>query len=305
MEELLKKLLEADLLSAETKTELETAFNEQLTEAIESAKKKAGDEVKAQLSEQWVAEKTTLIEAIDLKVEEFLKEELTQLKGDIDRFRDLEAEQAEKLVEAKGHMADQLRTDLAELIEKLDTFLEIRLTAELEELREDITAEKKRMFGRRMFEAFADEYHFAFADDESVQAKLQEAEARLKETTKQLDEAEKGRDTVVREMKMKKLLEPLSGRQRDIMETVLSNVATDDLEDGYKTFVGRILRETQTTDPEKEKTVLQEGDGVSTEPGVKTKLVTGDDPGTKTQDVKKPISEQVVWARHLAGIDEK
>ena len=124
MDELLKKLLEAEMLTEETRAELQTAFKSQLDEAINSARQEATATVTAELREQWISERETLIEALDSKVTEAMISEFDELKEDIERFRDLEAEYAEKLVEAKGDMATVLKGDVAQLIEKLERVIQ-------------------------------------------------------------------------------------------------------------------------------------------------------------------------------------
>ena len=153
MNELLQKLLEAEVLSEDTKKELETGFTKQLDEAIEVAKASASADVRAELTEQWITERDNIIEAVDSKVGDYLTEELNELKTDIENFRDLEAEYAMKLVEAKAAMGEELKKDLIELVENVDTFLDMRLASELEELREDIDVVRQNDFGRRIFEA--------------------------------------------------------------------------------------------------------------------------------------------------------
>lgn len=246
MEELLKKLLEAQILSEDSKKELEEAVKKQLEEAVNAAKKEAEDTVRAQLAEQWIAERDALIEAIDQKVTEFCENELSELKGDISSFRDLEAEYAKKLVEAKGEMGEQLQKDLKALVEKLDAFLEIRIAAEFEELREDIEEARKLEFGRKLYEAFSEEYRKHFVDEFSVEAELRETQEQL-DTLKAKYEAEVGEKAVLsRKIKMESVLKPLSGTAREVMETILSNVATEQLEEGYRTFIGRVLKEDVT-----------------------------------------------------------
>ena len=258
MEELLQKLLEAEVLSAETKTELETAFSTKLEEAVEVAKTEASADVRTELTEQWVQERDALIEAIDSKVGDFLREELGELKDDIDRFRDLEADYAEKLVEAKASMGNELKGDLTELVEKIDAFLEIRLAAEMEELKEDVSEARKNDFGRRVFEAFVSEYSKNYADDDSMEGTLRETESRLVDTSKALEESERKLSQMSRKLKLEEVLSPLSGRPHDVMEAILRNVATDQLDEGYKTFIGRVLREATEETSEKEDKVLAE-----------------------------------------------
>lgn len=262
MDELLKKLLEAEVLTEETKTEIESAVKKQIDETMAKAREEATAQVTAELNEQWITERETLIEALDAKITEALTEEVAELRADIDRFRDLEAEYAEKLVEAKSEMADQLKGDIAQLIEKLDAFLEVRLSAELEELREDFEVVKKQQFGKTVFEAFVEEFKKHYAGDNSIESKLNEAEQRLADAMLALESAEKKAAKLERSIKLESVLKPLSGRSREVMEAILKNVETTMLEEAYKTYVGRVLKETTVVEDtsEKEETVLAEGE---------------------------------------------
>lgn len=286
MNELLKKLLEAEVLTEETKKELEEAFNTQLDSAIKGAKEDAAADVRAELTEQWIKERDTLIEALDSKVSEFLETELKELKNDIERFRDLEAEHAEKLVEAKGAMAKQLKADIGTLIEKLDSFIEIRLAAEMEELREDIEDQKKKEFGKKMFEAFAEEFKSYYADDDSTEGQLRETEQRLEDVLEELEKAESELASHKRDRKLGEVLKPLAGRQREVMEAILKNVDTDMLEEAYKTYIGRVVKEAVAS--EKEDKVLAEGkkEGVKKEEKKDVKGVK------KTGDNKEALKEE-------------
>lgn len=317
MDELLKKLLTAEVLTEETKQELEAAFKDHLTEAVSKAREEATAVVTAELNEQWITERETLIEAIDEQVSTVLSEEMKELKEDIERFRDLEAEYADRLVEAKTEMAEQLKDDVDTLIEKLDKFLEIRLTAELEELREDITVVKKNEFGKKVFEAFVNEFKKHYTTDDSVEGKLTEAEQRLEDTLTALEEAEKKIAKMERAGKMREVLAPLSGRQREVMEAILKNVDTPLLEEAYGVYISKVVKETshktdvkEADTSEKETTVLAEGEKKEAAP-VKGKAVTGDNAEVlkegveldKEQEVKSSISDdEKTRIRKLAGL---
>jgi hypothetical protein len=290
MDELLKKLLAAEVLTEETKQELEAAFKGQLTEAFEKARAEAQATVTAELNEAWLTERDTLIEALDAKVTEALTEELSELRTDIERFRDLEAEYAVKLVEAKGEMAVTLKKDVGQLIEKLDNFLEIRLSAEIEELREDITEVKKNEFGKKVFESFVAEFKKHYAGDDSVEAKLTETEQRLADALATLEESEKKAAKLERSIKMEKVLAPLSGRTREVMEAILKNVDTPLMEDAYKTYVGRVLKETaeKAVTSEKEEKVLAEGEKKEVRGVVKS----GDNKAQQEEEVVFEAAEQ-------------
>jgi len=155
-------------------------------------------------------------------------------------------------------MSDELKDDLMELVEKVDAFLEIRLSAEIEELREDLNTVRKNDFGRRVFEAFSDEFGANYADEDSAETSLRETVERLKDAEEALAESESKRGEIERTVAMETVLSPLAGRQREVMEAILRNVDTDHLEEGYKTFIGRVIRETDNS--EKEGSVLAESD---------------------------------------------
>ncbi len=318
MEELLKKLLENEVLTPETRKDLESAFKQKIDSETKKAREEATASVTAELNEKWIIERDTLIEALDAKVSEVLKEELAELKEDIERFRDLEAEYAEKLVEAKGEMAKDLKKDVDTLIEKLDAFLEIRLAKELTELREDIASEKKKQFGKKVFEAFVEEFKKHYAADDSVEGKLNETEQRLDDALKALEDAEKKIAKMERGKKLDEVLKPLSGRSKEVMEAILKNVDTPLLEDAYKTYIGRVLKETVVEEPkkdekagdkktsEKETKVLAEGK--KEEKKLNGKVVSGDDKekiteGEKLEQQPGKISEEKKQQlRRLAGI---
>jgi len=318
MEELLNKLLEADVLSEDTKKELEETIKTRLEEAEKAAREEAEKSVRAELTEQWVKERDALIDAVDAKVTEYLENETSELREDIERFRDLEAEQAEKLVEAKGEMAGELKKDLQELVERLDAFLEIRLAAEFDELREDLDEQKKKDFGRRIFEAVAEEYRDSYVDEESTEAELVETRERLDDTEKALEESERKRETLERVRKLEEILEPLEGRTRDVMEAILKNVATSQLQEGYKTFIGRVIKETEKdseTTSEKEEKVLAEGKKETSKKKLKkdeaVKKTGNVDDDSKDEDEeneegKNKLSEAArVRLQKLAGVKRK
>lgn len=320
MDELLKKLLEAEVLTEETKTELEAAVKQQLEEALSQAKVEATATVTAQLNEQWITERDILIETLDEKVTEVLEHELAELKEDVERFRDLEAEYAEKLVEAKHELAAKLGEDLDELVQRIDAVVEIRLAEELEELKSDIEQTRKNMFGKKVFEAFAEEFKSFYTADDSLEVKLSETEQQLTDAMTALAEAETKNATLERAQKMRAVLAPLTGRTREVMEAVLKSVDTPLLEDAYKTYIGRILKESTAApaevDSEKETKVLAEKDE-SKDSQVVGIVKNGDDTAQLNESldlakrdeaasvVKTAISpEERIRLRRLAGLSQ-
>ena len=279
MEKLLHDLLEAEILTTETAKELQESITTQLNEAIAKAKADATAEVTAQLNEQWITERDILIETLDEKITEVLVQELSELKEDCERFRDLEAEYAEKLVESKHELASKLQEELTQLVQKIDAVVEIKLAEEFNEFKDDIEQTRKNLFGKKVFEAFAEEFKTFQVSDESsngIEAQLAEAQTQRDDAMKALAEIEAERAALIRTQTLTKVLAPLTGRTREVMEAILRNVDTPMLEDAYKTYIGRILKESSKDEnSEKEDKVLAEtaGSKDSTPTGV---TVTGD-----------------------------
>lgn len=297
MDEILKKLLESDLLSEETKTEVEAQLKAVMESFMTEERSKLEVEIRSQLTEEFVKAREELADKVDIMIESVLTKEFDELKDDINKFRDLEVEYAEKLVEEKERLAQTLNEQLNQLVDKIDAFLEVRLDEEFAELKEDIDQVKKLECGRRIFEAFEAEFKvFRKNDLESVEQELAEAKDKLSDATRKITEMEQARLTEARNTKMEELLAPLSGSTREQMKVILSNVATEKLEEAYNVYITRVLRESTPAKPESKP--LTENKTAPT-----GKMVTGnvDEVPQVTEDDEKP-SEQLLRMRKLAGL---
>lgn len=301
MDEILNKLVESDLLNEDTKASLVEAFNEQISEAVTLAKAEATAEVREQLSEQFVAEKALLVEALESKNDDFLKEHLSELLSDFESFRDLEAEYATKLVEARQELAESVQKDMAQLIQDLDEYNTQFMQESFEELSESIEEVKKNMLGMKIYEAFAQTYQDTFVDSNDTLNALREAEEKLEETKKQLESTNQKLDESVRESKLQAVLANLHGRPREVMEQILSTTPTDKLDEHYEKFIGRVLNEGSKEKESEKSPVLAEDKSLD-----KTVEITGDvvpvneSTGNKKEKV---LSEEVEKRlRTMAGL---
>lgn len=307
MDELLKSILGAEVLTEQSQQQLLEAFQQHLDEQVALAKEDAKQSVTAQLTEQWIIEREALIETIDQKLDEQLEKEFAELRSDIENFRDLEAEYAGKLVEAKASMAEELKSDMAVLLKRIDEFLEDRLTSEFEELREDIEEAKRDRFGRKIMEAFAQEYQHLFVDENATQAKLQESIDQINELKDQAAQLQKANEKLIRESSINSLLSPLSGRQREVMEAILEKTATTKLSETYDKFIGRILTEATNPTSVKESTVLTEGkqtqDKTITEKKIVLKEGNSGNNSAERLNESSLSEDQKIKLRKLSGIE--
>lgn len=313
MKELFNKLFESDLLTEESKQELKTLVEQAIAEGISTGVEAKEIEIKAELAEQFVKDKADLIEALDTKTEEVLNTELSELKEDLQRFRDLEVEHAQKLVEAREKMAAVVQADMKELIETLDAFVEKRIDEEVAELKEELEDARKMAFGKKLFEAFANEFKDTFYDEKGAEASLAETKEKLKDTSTKLEETKNELKAIKRDNEMNRVLEALTDKPREVMAAILSNVATEKLEETYNNYIGRVLHKSVDTKVEEvsgkenvNSSVLAEGNTSTGETTLEgTKVITGDESLNEGAAIDKPQLSEGSRAKlkKLAGID--
>lgn len=260
MDKLLESLMAANLLTAETKEQLQEAFTQHIQNQVNEAREQEEIKVRAELTEQWISERELLIEAIDSKIEDMVKEELQEFKSDVERFRDLEAEYAAKIVEQKQIMAVQLKEDMATLVNQLDEFLDVQITREMNELQEDLQEAKKEYFGRHIFETFKNMFQTNFHDEDAVFANLEQVKSENKKLTQQLATVTESHNRILRKAKMDELLSTLSGNARSVMETILETTELNKLQPMYDKYISHVLGQSINPTTEKENKVLAEGD---------------------------------------------
>lgn len=259
MDEILQNLLENEILDDATKTELTEAIQSQISEAVSTALDEAKAEletsIRAELAEQFVTDKEALVEALDTKATQLLEAELAELKDDVENYRDLEAEYAEKIVNAKAELAERAKKDFKRLVDILNEFLEERVAAEFEELKEDIEEVKRNKFGQKIFETFKDVFESTLFDKDEVDRQAQKTKSELEKVSRELKEARQELSKTVRQSVLNETLSALDGRPREVMAAILANTPTDKIPSVYEQFIGRVLNEAVVKeDAEKETT---------------------------------------------------
>lgn len=302
MDEILQKLLETDLLSEETKTEISEAWAEAVEAKRTELKEEVSLEVRAELAEQFVVAREALVDKVDAFVTEQLKQSYIELKSDIERFRDLEAEFAGRLVEEKKRLAEEVESEIESLVDKLDSFLEVRLSEELEEMKEDLEIVKQNDFGKRVFEAFVTEYAKSYVDEASVQSQLTIAESKLVDAKRAMQELETEKAQLVRESKMQEVLRPLTGSKREQMSFVLQNVETEKLEEAYGHFIGRILKEDVTLTSKKEEAVAPITEATIESEDLVLATGDGETPKPVISEQKQKQAADIDFLKRIAGI---
>lgn len=297
LDDILKKLLESDLLNEDTKAELATQFKSAVDSYLTEERSKLEVEVRSTLTEEFVKARDELAESIYKKIDDALSAEADELREDINNFRDLEVESAEMIAEEKERLAQRFGEEIDQLVKNLDNFLEVRLDEEISEFKSDLEDVKKLEFGRKIFEAFEQEFRVhRKSDTAKIEQDLGEALDKLSDAEKRLEEIESSRLAESRNAKMDELLSPLGGNAREQMKIILSNVATQKLDEAYKIYIGRVLKETVVE--KKEDTVVVEAKRAP------SKVVTGNDTKEElTESVKtQPAADYTARMKQLAGL---
>jgi hypothetical protein len=289
MDEILKKLLESEVLSEDTKAVLTEQFNTAVAAHLAEERIK----LEAQLTEEFVRAHNELSESINTRIDEFLVREMTELRDDIENHRDLEVEAAEREVELREQMAEQLQEEIAGLVDKIDAFLELQCATEFNELKEDIDAAKRNMLGQKIFESFEETFKAHRNTDLSkIERELAEANDKLADAETRLAESEKAKLAEARSAKMEEALSALSGNSKEQMRIILSNVATERLSEAYKVYLPRILKESAAV----------KADTKLTEQKVPTTVVTGNEEDKAPVVVEKPSNDSLARMKRLAGL---
>ncbi len=174
------------------------------------------------------------------------------------------------------------------------------LTAEIKQLKEDIDTARQNDFGRKIFEAFSNEYMGSHLNETSETKKLlgvvaakekQIAEAKdlaLKAKTLAVAkdaEVKRLAEAATRTSKMNELVGPLSTDQRDIMTDLLESVQTTRLQSAFDKYLPAVI---QGNTPAKKKAIITEG-----------KEVTGN---KNIENSSNKADSNVVDIKRLAGI---
>lgn len=246
MDKILQTLFESNVLNAETKQLIESQFAESLDLLLKEERQKIEDEVRIEMTEQLRKDRELLTEALDLKLESIVEAEYAELREDIESFRDLEVEYAERLIEERAELRDEAKESVLELVEKLDMFLEMRMDEEFEELRDDLHEAKRNNLGKKVFEAFKQEFASIINEDE------QQASDELEIMREQLEdmkaELQVARNNVLKEERKAKMASLLSNLEDNSnakakMQELLKNIPTSKLDESYSRYLPHVIGE--------------------------------------------------------------
>jgi DNA repair exonuclease SbcCD ATPase subunit len=238
------------------------------------------------------------------KLEDFVMEQLTTELNEFHQDKkDLTNEKVRLVKEGKEIIAEAKEKFINKASEKLATIVNETLNTELRTLKEDITAAKENMFGRKIFETFAAEFMGSHLAEGTTVSELSK---KVEEVTKQLAESQtiiaaKDEELLKAEKKAQRIAEanerakvladllgPLAKDKRELMGNLLESIATDRLKVAYNKYLPTVLNESSSNTTKAQ--TLNESQ--------KTEIT-----GNKARTQDTDSDAEIINLRKLAGIN--
>jgi hypothetical protein len=291
-----------DQVTAELREEFATKYEHDKGVMIEAIDKMLGERLAAEMAElaedkkalaetraKYVEKMTSDVKVMESFVTQQLAKEMVEFQRDrktvAENFNKLEQFVVSALAKEIAEFAEDKR-DLAETKVKIiagakEKFAEVKsqfikraagavqetvektLRSEIHQLREDIDSARTNSFGRRIFEAFAQEFQHSHLNEKSAttrllkivdkkEAEIAEAQAALAETQKLAESKERElriqKDLMERAKVMGELLAPLSADKKGIMSELLESVKTERLAGAFDKYLPAVMEgETRKT----------------------------------------------------------
>jgi len=191
------------------------------------------------------------------KLEQFVVEALAQ---EITEFMQDKKDLAETKVRLVREGRQEIKKVKQEFVTRaaqmVESVVESGLRSEITSLKEDIESARRADFGRKLFEAFAQEYQSSYLNEKSETAKLLKVidlkDLAMQEAAKAVADAEKlleSKQAEVRALKesqqrkeiMSELLAPLNVEQREIMSELMESVKTERLNESFEKYLPSVL----------------------------------------------------------------
>ena len=188
------------------------------------------------------------------------------------------AETKVKLVrEAKSKFSEIKQNFVKRSAKVVENVVTNKLTSEIKQLKEDIDSARNNDFGRKIYEAFAQEFAGSFLNEKSETSKLLQI---IKKKDLQISEAKQAiaekstlvestqreirvtKDLMERKTVMAEMLAPLSADKREIMKELLESTPTKKLTESFDKYLPAVM-EGQSRRPAVKKAMLSEGTEVT------------------------------------------
>ena len=191
------------------------------------------------------------------KLEQFVVEALAEEIAEFYKDKKDLAETKVRLVREGRAQLTKVKQQFVERAAKMvEGVVTTGLKTEITSLKEDIEAARRADFGRKLFEAFAQEYQASYLNEKSETAKLLKVidmkTVAVQEAAKAIEEAQtivESKEAEIAALKeaqtrkeiMSELLAPLNSEQRDIMGELMESVKTSKLNESFEKYLPAVI----------------------------------------------------------------
>lgn len=239
-----KQLAEMKVKYAKKMTQDAAVMKEFVTRQLSSEVKELHEDQVAMAS-KFGALESFVVEALAQEITEFYKD-----KQDL-------AETKVRLIREGREQIKKVKQEFVQRAAKMvEGVVSEGLRSEITSLKEDIEAARRADFGRKLFEAFAQEYQSSYLNEKSETAKLLKVidmkDLAIQEAANAVVKAEElleSKQAEIRTLKesqerkeiMNELLAPLSGEQREIMGELMESVKTSKLQESFDKYLPAVI----------------------------------------------------------------
>ena len=191
------------------------------------------------------------------KLDNFVAEQLANELSEFHEDKKGLVEQKVKMVrEGKKQLAEAKKDFIKKAADKVEGVVNGVITNEVQSFRDDITKARENDFGRRIFEAFANEYGVSYLNEakeiKKIQKQIAEMETKLDESKQVIAEKEEttklvesklrvAEDRFERKEKLNELMAPLGKEKKEIMSDLLESVKTENLDKQFEKYLPSVL----------------------------------------------------------------
>jgi Mn-dependent DtxR family transcriptional regulator len=191
------------------------------------------------------------------KLDNFVAEQLATELSEFHEDKKSLVEQKVKMVrEGKKQLAEAKKDFIKKAADKVENVVNGVIVNEVKSFRDDITKARENDFGRRIFEAFANEFGMSHLNEakeiKKIQKQIAEMETKLNESKQVIAEKEDtvkltesklriAEDQMNRKETLNELMAPLGKEKKEIMSDLLESVKTSKLEESFNKYLPSVL----------------------------------------------------------------
>lgn len=208
-------------------------------------------------------------------VSEQIKEQVKERKEEI---KSLDALRVRLVKENESKLASAKKKFFTEAADKMEKFTNAVIAREVKEFRKDMIESRKNSFGKKLYEAFEQEFAIKFFNENKVvssmmesvkssQAKLKEANKNLEKdlmnSKKQISNLAKINESLSREKIINDSISHLTKDKQNMIKNLVKDVTTERLQESINKYIPMILsnKSEKTINKNESNRVLKEGRG--------------------------------------------